>query len=139
MTTEQILYIDCRKKSGRDQLNRFLKKVPDIACLCKDKEYAPLYVLEDVFKKYCAEKGYLTQGITPYIEDGVFIFYKSCITHKTYSVKSGVSCVNNRWVKTVHGIDMWEVFAKMIIAIYSDIMSPDKEKENGDKKEDSEE
>lgn len=126
MKTEQILNIDCRKEEGKKKINKYLMKIPEVKqrVLCSDKNVS-LYVLDDVFKFFCINFNYGTQGIKPYIENGKFVFYSSCVMKRYVNE----NCFGNKWINTVYGLDMWEVFAKMIILIYSDMKRKNK---NGD-------
>lgn len=119
MKTEQILNIDCRKEEGKKKINKYLMRIPDVKeRVFHSVEYVSLSILEDVFKYYCTDFNYGTQGIKPYVENGVFVFYNVCVTKRYVNE----DCFGNKWIKTVYGIDMWEVFAKMVIAIYADII-----------------
>ena len=57
---------------------------------------------------------------------GKFVMYDATLTHKTYRDGKLENC---EWVCNIYGKTLWEMVAKMIIAIYADIKKG--EKENG--------
>lgn len=116
MKTEDILNIDCRQEKGKQTVNKFLWKIKPIAKLGvpKGRELS-VEDLEKVLHGISTKYGYETQGFVPYYEEHKkFIFYQSSVTK--------IENKERHWVGTVYGVTLWEVVAKTIIKIYSEIM-----------------
>lgn len=122
MRTEEILNIDCRKEEGRKKINSFLWKIKPVTKLKIPK--GCMLAVEDIERvlhgisiHYC----YIVQQIAPYYEDGKqFIFFKGEVMKKRNKT--------NEWCGTVYGKTMWELLAKALIKIYSEIKKEKAEK-----------
>lgn len=130
MKTSDILNLDCRNPENIMKINKFLYKVGSVKKICseedlKNKPRIPLVTLERVYFDVCAEHGYDQQGIKQYYQDGVFEYHIASVIKR----RDGV----NIWVGNVYGLNMWELFAKMIIKICADIIKERKEKEKEEK------
>lgn len=128
MKTIDILNLDCRKKENRDFIGKVLRKKnlvdPDRFPLLED--------LEKSFQELCLRYGYNIQGIKPYFElkenRDRFVFYDVSIIRRDQV--DGGSFINH-WIGNITGKDMWEVFAKMIIKIYSDNKAEERKEKSG--------
>lgn len=112
MKTEDILNIDCRKEENKKLLNKVLLSIKQVKKRCIGNEI-PLEVLEDVTHGFCIHYGYITQGISTYYEGTEkkrFCFYSCSILNKE---RSFLGCV--------YGITLWELEAKLLVKIYSEI------------------
>lgn len=121
MKTEDILNIDCRTEEGKKKVNSFLWKIKPIKKLNIPKGcIVDTENLEKVLHGISIRYGYETQGFTPYYEEHKkFVFYSSNVTK--------IENKERHWIGTVYGVTLWEVLAKTIIKIYSEIL---KEKNN---------
>ena len=115
MKTEEVLNLDCTDEQNKKKLNKFLYNVKTIAKqMGEDKtKRIPLEVLEKTLHNICVKYGYGHQGISSYCEEGIFKFYTVSLTKKRNTVD---------WIGNAYGKTMWELFAKMIVKIYADIM-----------------
>lgn len=131
MKTDELLNIDCRKEENIKVLNKFLWKVKPCAKLLEKeqhtkKEKAPIEVLEKVLHGICCKYNYGFNGLTgihPYYEDKKFVMYDVTLVRRIYKDGKLETC---DWVRNVYGITLWEVVAKLIIAIYADIKKGEK-------------
>lgn len=100
MKTDELL--EC---SNKHVLNKALCKIPDIKGLdIKDVEQIEITVNDILYKTY----GYKVQMITPWYDNGNFVYYVvSIISH------------DRKWSGNVYGNNMWECFAKAAIKIYA--------------------
>lgn len=115
MRTEEILNIDCRKEEGRKKINSFLWKIKPVTKL-KIPKGCMLAVedIEKVLHGISIHYGYVIKQIAPYYENGEqFIFFKGEVMRKRNET--------NEWCGTVYGKTMWELLAKALIKIYSEI------------------
>ena len=116
MKTNEILNLDCTVEQNKKKLNRFLYNIKPIAKqMGEDKtKQIPLEVLENVLHGICIKYDYKHQGIEGYYEkkEG-FVFYTVSLIKKSSTTD---------WIGNAYGKTMWELFAKMIIKIYADIM-----------------
>lgn len=114
-TTEEILNIDCRKPDGKEKLNRFLWKIKPFSKLGIPKGCVlDIGDLERVLHGISIRYGYRLVNVSPYYEDDkTFIFFKGDITKKEEGVR--------QWHGSVYGVTMWELIAKSLIKIYSEI------------------
>lgn len=115
MRTEEILNIDCRKEEGKKKINSFLWKIKPVTKL-KISKGCMLTVedIEKVLHGISIHYDYIVQQIAPYYEDGEqFVFFKGEVMRKRNKT--------NEWCGTVYGKTMWELLAKALIKMYSEI------------------
>lgn len=122
MKTDEILNLDCDKEENKQIINRFLWKIKPCAKLLEKNsytktEYAPIELLEKVLHGFYKRYTYKIQSMFPYYEDGKFIFYN-------VSILKG-----NEWKGNVYAKTSWEMYAKTLIKIYSEIRKESKENE----------
>lgn len=122
MKTEEILNIDCRKEGGKEKINSFLWKIKPVTKLKIPKGcMLSIEDIEKVLHGICTHYDYIVQQIAPYYEDGKqFVFFKGEIMKKRNKI--------NEWCGTVYGKTMWELLAKSLIKIYSEIKKEKAEK-----------
>lgn len=126
MKTIDVLNLDCSIPKNRLLLNKFLYKIENIKECCdledvKNYSAVRLETLENVFNYFCLKYGYGTQGIKQYYEGGIFIYHHVTILWRDKDVV--------KWTGNVYGKNMWELFAKMVIRIYADIVKKVRDKE----------
>lgn len=110
MKTEQILNLDCTKEQNKRKLNSYLLKVKPIQKRAEQDKFVQLELLEMVLHKFYEKYGYKFQFVTAYYEEEEFIFYETAIMDK-----------NRKWLGNVYGKTLWELLAKCVIKIYSEI------------------
>lgn len=122
MKTHEVLNLDCTVEENKRKLNRFLYNVKPIAKIMgEDKtKQIPLEVIENVLHGICKKYQYGQQHIETYYEKKEFVFYTVSLTKKRQTVE---------WIGNAYGKTMWELFAKMVIKIYADIMQERKNKD----------
>lgn len=134
MKVEDVLNLDCRDGGNKSKICDFLLKIKPVQKRVTKNEVPQLGILEKVFQGLCSHYGYTTQGIKPYFEEGEdyrnhFVFYQASMIRKD-QVDSGKML--NTWIGYVYGVDMWEMFAKMIIKIYADIKDEERREKNNE-------
>lgn len=119
MKTDDVLNLDCTNEENKKKLNKFLYNVKPIAKqMGSDKtKQVSIKVLEQALHGICIKYKYSLQHIMPYYEENKFKFYIASVMN----VKE-----TRAWIGNVYGITIWEVLAKTIIKVYSEIL---KEKE----------
>lgn len=122
MRTEEILNIDCRKEEGRKKINSFLWRIKPVTKLKLPKGcILSIEDIEKVLHGISIHYGYVIKQIAPYYENGEqFIFFKGEVMRKRNET--------NEWCGTVYGKTMWELLAKALIKIYSEIKKEKAEK-----------
>lgn len=115
MKTDDILNLDCTKSENKNKINRFLYNIKPInKIMGNDKtKQVPLEVLEETLHGVCIKYKYEIQNICPYYEQERFVFYVTSII-KTKDTRE--------WVGNTYGKTMWELLAKSMIKIYSEIL-----------------
>lgn len=115
MRTEDILNLDCRKTENRETLEKYLLKVKPVKKLYDKEGELTTELLEMAMHGITLHYDFsiAAQGIRPYYEDGKFIYY---VVDMLRGKKE------RTWCGCVYGVTMWEVVAKIIIKIYSEIM-----------------
>lgn len=119
MKTDDVLNLDCTSEENKKKLNKFLYNVKPIAKqMGSDKtKQVSIKVLEQTLHGICIKYKYSLQHIMPYYEENKFKFYIASVMN----IKE-----TRTWIGNVYGITIWEVLAKTIIKVYSEIL---KEKE----------
>lgn len=116
MKTSELLNLDCRKdKNNINILTRFLWKIKPVQsivgkCVEAGGDIDCVY-LEDVLHKVCSRYEYKLQQIWVYEEEHNFVMYSVGILRKQGS----------EWIGDVTAVSFWELVAKCIIKIYSDV------------------
>lgn len=112
MKTEQILDMDCRTKEGMGVIQSALHKIP----ILDKKHYGeeiPLEsiekVIESISRKYCVE----IQYITPSYREETVIY--------SASLKDTKAQKEFKWIGNVYGCCIYEIMAKALIKMYSDV------------------
>lgn len=121
MKTEEILNLDCNKEENKNKINKMLWKIKVVKNLTKHGVglYHTLNCeqLEQVLHGICIRYNFMIQNISPYYEDNKFKFYLVSLKH------------GSEWIGNVYAVSMWEVLAKSIIKIYSEIMKERKQQQ----------
>lgn len=112
MKTEQILNLDFRKEENREIIQKVLRKIKPLSKY-SDEEQIPLEAIEKLVRVLCQK--YM---ITP---QWMMMTYKAGIDN-IYSI-SVKTTTKHEWLGNVHGMCLYEVFAKLSIKMYSEIKS----------------
>ena len=112
MTTQELLDMDMSKRKNKDIICKILHKVEPVQIQHSYEGEMSLKVLEKALLEMCAQYSYGVQTIYPYFEEKQFRFYTASVIKKTDTTI---------WCGNVYGKTMWEIFAKLIIKIYSEI------------------
>lgn len=109
MTTSEIINLDFRKKENQEIIQRVLRKIKPLA-KCSEEEIVPLEMLEKVVHNICLKYKVHVDEISPNIHanDEETIW---CVTLKNE--------IDFEEVSIVFGISIYELFAKMVIKLYS--------------------
>ncbi len=112
ITTDAILNADCRKKEGRILLQKALRKIKAFEDV-QDKIKIPLEQLEDWMCKTCNRYDVRPQWVNILYDvkkDGYRLYSLTCITQ-----------VKHEYIGTVYGVTIYELIAKMVFLIFSEI------------------
>ena len=112
MNTQDILNLDYRKKENQEIIDKAIRRIKPFDKL-KPGERITLEMLENVVGKYCRKYAVMMQYITPTFMRGEINYY-SCSIKET---------MKHKWLGNVYAHTMYEVFAKVLIKIYSDVKS----------------
>lgn len=118
MTTQELLDIDMTEQKNKEIICRMLYKLKPMKKLAENTQAIKMEHLEKVLQGLCSHYNYGVQTIYPYFEEKKFVFYCASITKKEDTTL---------WKGNVYGKTMYEVFAKLIIKIYSEIKKEKKE------------
>lgn len=107
-----------------EKVNSFIWKIKPLVKLlkennCTKKQKIPIEVLEKGLIDLCMNYGYISQGILTSCDEKEkrFMFYSASILRRS----------NREWLGTVMGKTLWEVMAKQLIKVYSEIRKEQEE------------
>lgn len=112
MTTQELLDIDMTEQKNKEIICRMLYKLKPMQKLVENPQAIKMEHLEKVLQGLCSHYNYGVQTIYPYFEEKKFVFYCASITKKEDTTL---------WKGNIYGKTIYEVFAKLIIKIYSEI------------------
>lgn len=111
MKTEQILNLDYRKEESQEIIQKVLTKIKPLSKY--SDEFVPLEAIEKLIRVLCQKYEITPQWMTmSYNEPILGIYY---IGVKTTT--------DHKWLGTVYGMCLYEVFAKLAIKMYSEVKS----------------
>lgn len=112
MKTNEILNLDCRKEENKEIIQKVLRKIKPLSKY-PEGEQIPLEAIEKVVdaivKKYEIVPQYMMMS-----------YQESKSSLYSISVKT---TTDHSWLGSVHGISLYEVFAKLTIKMYSEVKS----------------
>lgn len=109
MKTEQILNLDFRKEESQEIIQRVLRKIKPLSKY--SDEMVPLEAIEKLVRVLVQKYEITPQWIN-------MSFFEKANT--IYSI--GIKTTNDhRWLGTVYGSCLYEVFAKLAIKMYSEV------------------
>ena len=111
MKTEQILNLDFRKEENQEIIQKVLRKIKPLSKY--SDEVVPIEAIEKLVRILVQKYEITPQWMT-------MSFFEK--THIIYSI--GIKTTNDhKWVGTVYGSCLYEVFAKLAIKMYSEVRS----------------
>jgi hypothetical protein len=110
MTTEKILNLDYRKEETKEIIQKVLRKIKPLSKY-SDECDIPLEAIEKLirvlFQKYEITPQWMTMSL-----------HESAVNVYSIGVKT---TTEHKWLGTVYGMCLYEVFAKLAIKMYSEI------------------
>lgn len=107
--TEQILNLDYRKEENKQLIQKVLRKLKPLS-KCSD-EMIPLEMIEKVAKVLVCKYEITPQWMTMSYRDAILGVYSVGVKTTT----------DHKWLGNVYGCCLYEVMAKLVIKMYSDI------------------
>lgn len=111
MKTEQILNLDFRKEENREIIQKVLRKIKPLSKY--SDEVVPIEAIEKLVRVLVQKYEITPQWMT-------MSFFEK--THTIYSI-SIKTTNDHKWVGTIYGSCLYEVFAKLAIKMYSEVRS----------------
>ena len=112
MKTEQILNLDYRKEESKEIIQKVLRKIKPLSKY-SEEEQIPIEVIEKVIRVLCTKYEITPQWMNISFRDGITNIYSIGVKTTT----------DHKWLGNVYGICLYEVFAKLVIKMYSEVKS----------------
>lgn len=112
MKTEQILNLDYRKEENREIIQKVLRKIKPLSKY-SDEINIPIEAIEKLVRVMVQKYEITPQWMSMSYFEPVLGIY-------SISVKT---TTDHKWLGTVYGMCLYEVFAKLAIKMYADIKS----------------
>jgi len=112
MKTEQILNLDYRKEENREIIQKVLRKIKPLSKY-SDEINVPIEAIEKLVRVMVQKYEITPQWMSMSYFEPVLGIY-------SISVKT---TTDHKWLGTVYGMCLYEVFAKLAIKMYADIKS----------------
>lgn len=112
MKTEDILNLDYRKEESQEIIQKVLRKIKPLSKY-SEEEQLPLEAIEKLIRVLCQKYEITPQWMT-------MSFYEPVLGIFSIGVKT---TTDHKWLGTVYGMCLYEVFAKLAIKMYSEIKS----------------
>lgn len=111
MKTDEILNLDYRKEETKEIIQKVLRKIKPLSKYSDEYESIPLEAIEKLirvlYQKYEITPQWMTMSL-----------HESAVSVYSIGVKT---TTDHRWLGTVYGMCLYEVFAKLAIKMYSEI------------------
>lgn len=115
MKTEQILNLDYRKEESQEIIQKVLRKIKPLSKY-SDESNVPIEAIEKLVRVLVQKYEITPQWMSmSYFEPTIGIYGIYSISVKTTT--------DHKWLGTVHGMCLYEVFAKLAIKMYSEVKS----------------
>ena len=112
MKTEQILNLDYRKEESQEIIQKVLRKIKPLSKY-SDESNVPIEAIEKLIRVLVQKYEITPQWMTmSYFEPTLGIY--------SIGVKT---TTGHEWLGTVYGMCLYEVFAKLVIKMYSEVKS----------------
>lgn len=112
MKTEQILNLDYRKEENREIIQKVLRKIKPLSKY-SDEINVPIEAIEKLVRVMVQKYEITPQWMSMSYFEPVLGIYSIGVKTTT----------DHRWLGTVYGMCLYEVFAKLAIKMYSDVKS----------------
>lgn len=111
MKTEQILNLDYRKEESQEIIQKVLTKIKPLSKY--SDELVPLDAIEKLIRVLCQKYEITPQWMTMSFHEPILGIYSIGVKTTT----------DHKWLGTVYGMCLYEVFAKLAIKMYSEVKS----------------
>lgn len=111
MKTEQILNLDYRKEESQEIIQKVLTKIKPLSKY--SDEFVPLEAIEKLIRVLCQKYEITPQWMTMSYHEPILGLYSIGVKTTT----------DHKWLGTVYGMCLYEVFAKLAIKMYSEVKS----------------
>lgn len=111
MKTEQILNLDYRKEESQEIIQKVLTKIKPLSKY--SDEFVPLEAIEKLIRVLCQKYEITPQWMTMSYHEPILGIYSIGVKTTT----------DHKWLGTVYGMCLYEVFAKLAIKMYSEVKS----------------
>ena len=112
MKTEQILNLDYRKEGNKEIIQKVLRKIKPLSRY-SDEIDVPIEAIEKLVRVLVQKYEITPQWMT-------MSYFESILGLYSIGVKT---TTDHKWLGTVYGMCLYEVFAKLAIKMYSEIKS----------------
>lgn len=112
MKTEQILNLDYRKKENKEIIQKVLRKIKPLSKY-SDEIDVPIEAIEKLVRVLVQKYEITPQWMTMSYFEPILGLYSIGVKTTT----------DNKWLGTVYGMCLYEVFAKLAIKMYSEVKS----------------
>lgn len=111
MKTEDILNLDYREQESKEIIQKVLKKIKPLSKYSDEYTEIPLEAIEKLirvlFQKYEITPQWMTMSL-----------HETAVNVYSIGVKT---TTEHKWLGTVYGMCLYEVFAKLAIKMYSEV------------------
>lgn len=111
MKTNEILNLDYRKKESQEIIQKVLTKIKPLSKY--SGETVPLEAIEKLVCVLCQKYEIVPQWMMMSFDEPIIGIYSIGVKTTT----------NHKWLGTVYGMCIYEVFAKLAIKMYSEVKS----------------
>lgn len=112
MKTEQILNLDYRKEENKEIIQKVLRKIKPLSKY-SDEIDVPIEAIEKLVRVLVQKYEITPQWMTMSYFEPILGLYSIGVKTTT----------DNKWLGTVYGMCLYEVFAKLAIKMYSEVKS----------------
>jgi hypothetical protein len=110
MKTENILMLDYREEESKEIIQKVLRKIKPLSKY-SEEEQIPLEAIEKLIRVLSQKYEIMPQWMSMSLHETAVNVYSIGIKTTT----------DHRWLGTVYGICLYEIFAKLAIKMYSEI------------------
>lgn len=111
MKTDEILNLDYRNEEAKETIQKVLRKIKPLSKYSDEYDSVPLEAIEKLirvlYQKYEITPQWMTMSL-----------HESAVNVYSIGVKT---TTDHKWLGTVYGMCLYEVFAKLAIKMYSEI------------------
>lgn len=112
MKTEQILNLDCRKEESQEIIQKVLRKIKPLSKY-SDESNIPIEAIEKLVRVLVQKYEITPQWMSMSYFEPILGIYSIGVKTTT----------DHKWLGTVYGMCLYEVFAKLAIKMYSEVKS----------------